>query len=91
MRQKKTFSTIAALSIAGLTATLFFISSEPSNSQKNSSEMMQMEIPESLKTWFLGSTESLPSENIQKEDMKLSPCSIASVIIGKNGIAKCSP
>jgi len=89
--QKKILSTIAILSISGLMATLFLISNEPSNSQTKASEMTQIGIPESLQTMIVGSIESFQSENIQKENKGLNSCTMASILIGKNGIAKCAP
>ena len=69
---------------------LFFVSFESSD-KSFSSEMTHMRIPETLENLIAGSNDP-SSQDFERMKIKaLNNCSTANLIIGKYGIAKCSP
>ena len=75
------------LSISGLTM-LFFFSSEFSDPQ-DSSQMSQIGVSENISNLLNVQGDSNLSESSLRETRILDSCSLANMIIGKNGIAKC--
>ena len=75
------------LCISGLTM-LFFMSSE-SSTHPDASEFSQIRIPEPMKNQVFDQDESSLGESSLGEVRIFGSCSMANIIIGKNGIANC--